>query len=82
MKTKKITQKEIAEKLNITQGAVSGWLNGNIKPSLKNAKALNRAFPIIPIEVCDNLPQFVKDNSQLFGRIKILRGADNGIAKV
>ena len=82
MKTKKITQKEIAKKLNITQGAVSGWLNGNIKPSLKNAKALNKAFSVIPIEVCDDLPKFVRDNSQLFGRLKILREANNGNASV
>jgi len=36
----KLTQKDIAEKLNITPNAVSQWENGVRNPSLENIKRL------------------------------------------
>lgn len=79
MKTKKITQKEIAEKLKITQGAVSSWFIGESKPSIDNAAKLEEYFGISAKE-CADLPNFAKNNTHLFGSLKILRKANSGNA--
>lgn len=41
-----LTQKEIAEFCNVTQGCVSGWLNGRLTPNLQNGLKLKKlGFP-------------------------------------
>ncbi|WP_338961253.1 helix-turn-helix transcriptional regulator [Lactococcus garvieae] len=39
-KKKKLTQKELANKLNVVQSKVSDWENGNLEPSLENLSNL------------------------------------------
>ena len=40
------TQKEIANFCNVTQGCVSGWLNGRLTPNLQNGLKLKKlGFP-------------------------------------
>lgn len=81
MKQSKITQSQIAKKLKITQGAVSGWFTGDSKPTVDNAAKLEEYFGI-PAKECADLPSFVKNNTHLFGSLKILRKAKNGSAEV
>lgn len=39
-KAKGFTQKELAEKLNITQGSLSAWETGRFEPALSDIKSL------------------------------------------
>lgn len=45
-KLHELTQKEIAKFCGVTQGCVSGWLNGRLKPNLQNGLNLEKlGFP-------------------------------------
>ena len=45
-KLHELTQKEIADFCSVTQGCVSGWLNGKLKPNLQNGLRLKKlGFP-------------------------------------
>lgn len=39
-----VTQTDIANEINATQGAVGHWESGFRKPSMKNAKAVKKFF--------------------------------------
>ena len=43
MKEHKITQEEIADKLDSSQGMISNWLNGRFEPQLYNLERLLNA---------------------------------------
>lgn len=46
-KLHELTQNEIAKFCNVTQGCVSGWLNGRLTPNLQNGLKLKKlGFPI------------------------------------
>jgi len=46
-KLHELTQKEIAEFCSVTQGCVSGWLNGRLTPNLRNGLKLKKlGFPM------------------------------------
>ena len=45
-KLHELTQKEIAKFCKVTQGCVSGWLNGRLTPNLQNGLKLKKlGFP-------------------------------------
>ena len=84
MKTKnnqKIKIIDIAKAVNKTHAAVSFWFNGLTNPSMADIEIMDKKFGI-PAVAWYDIKSYILDNSQLFGRIKILRGADNGITKV
>jgi len=37
-----ITQKSLAERMGVTQPAISGWLSGEYSPSIDNLRQLSR----------------------------------------
>ena len=46
-KLHELTQKEIAEFCNVTQGCASGWLNGRLTPNLQHGLKLKKlGFPV------------------------------------
>ena len=84
MKTQKLTQQQIAKDIGTSQGAVSLWFIFKNKPSRKNANAMKRLYGW-DTEIWDDpqrLKAFVKNNTHLFGSLKILRKAKNGSAEV
>lgn len=50
-KEKKLTQKQLGEKLNVTDRAVSKWETGASDPSTSNLIALAKLFGISPEEL-------------------------------
>lgn len=68
----KITQKEIAKKLNVTQGAVSGWFLSINRPTIKHAIMLEKYFDI-PIRAWLDFSSYAKANPERFGGIKVLK---------
>lgn len=43
-KQRGLTQTELAQLINVTQGAISQWENGNSRPTLDNLVAIARAL--------------------------------------
>lgn len=55
-KIHELTQKEIAKFCNVTQGCVSGWLNGRLTPNLQNGLKLKKLG--FPTEIWNNGNKF------------------------
>ena len=53
-KERKITQKELAKQLNVTQGAITNWETGRAEPSIEILIALSRILLISIDALLDN----------------------------
>lgn len=84
MKTLDLTQKQVAQELGVTQGAVSLWINFKNTPTVQNANAMKRLYGW-DTEIWDSPEKFYafwENNTHLFGNLKIPRKANNGNAQV
>lgn len=82
MKTQKRTQKQVAQEIGVTQGAVSLWFHFKNTPTTQNANAMKRLYGW-DTEIWDSpekLYAFWKNNTHLFGGLKIPQKANNGNA--
>ena len=71
-KLHELTQNEIAKFCNVTQGCVSGWLNGRLTPNLQNGLKLKRLG--FPTDIWDDKAKFDKFMQDLRNK---KQGADN-----
>lgn len=60
LKEKKITQKELAEKLNLTQQCISKWANNIATPSPTQVKKISE---ILKISVDELITYFIKNEN-------------------
>jgi len=70
-KNAKLSQNELAKKLNVTNKAVSKWENGNCKPALNQLKELSQVFNVSLEELLNNL---TKEVSKKITKIVITGG--------
>ena len=80
-KLSKIKIIDIAKAVNKTHSSVSFWFNGLTQPSMGDVEIMDKVFGI-PAVAWYDIKSYVLNNSTRFGRLKILRKANNGIAKV
>ena len=48
LKTRRLTQEDLAARLGTTQSSVSGWINGRYEPSAETVFAVERALELEP----------------------------------
>lgn len=67
MKTLKITQESLAERLGVTQGAVAHWLSGRREPDLQTLGRLLEALGLPPLQIGSGDSARVEANAELIG---------------
>ena len=56
LKQEDISQKQFADELDVTEGAVNHWINGRWSPQLENLKAISRRTGFGLDEIVGSLP--------------------------
>ncbi|MDH0896348.1 MULTISPECIES: S24 family peptidase [unclassified Pseudomonas] len=67
MKTLKITQESLAERLGVTQGAVAHWLSGRREPDLQTLGRLLEVLGLPPLQIGSGDSARVEANAELIG---------------
>ena len=57
----RITQEELAEKINVTRQAVSNWENGKTEPDIETLTKIAQIFDISIDELVDGIPTGIKE---------------------
>ena len=57
----KLTQEELAEKLNVTRQAVSNWENGKTEPDIETLTNIAQIFDISIDELVDGIPKGIRE---------------------
>ena len=67
MKTLKITQEGLAERLGVTQGAVAHWLSGRREPDLETLGKILSALGLPPLQIGGGPARHPESNAELIG---------------
>ena len=65
MREKKLKQRDIAERLNVTEGAVSHYLTGFREPSIVQLRELSRMLDMSLGEMLGDDATFIQDKDEL-----------------
>lgn len=68
-----MTQGELADKLNVTNKAISSWENDRTEPNMGMIEQMCRAFQCTKTELIDGIiPEPPQDNDELMAKIQKL----------
>lgn len=59
LRERELTQAILAKRVEVTEGAISQWINGHSRPSLDNLVALSRETGISVDVLIEDLPERV-----------------------